>query len=397
MNQRFVNTVLWSVLISVGLHVGGVRAGEVSEGNSENRTNMRVKVRAYADMIRSAFEATQQSQWEKASDLLSATDPDLRSWEYVMLRKLIAEKEAQKGPYYLPVRRAPHPGMMFHCAAFDPENKQLAFGYGDGKIQIFSLDRAEENGTMPHIIPLPDGKQVWMIAFSRDGNYMVCGNEKGQTFVWQTSSWSHIATFAEGDLPVRDVAISPDGSKIVSEHRSGMLLWDRTTERKIARLAQRYMFMYGGSVAFGTKGDVISVGGMSDVRIFDATTGAPVRQMEHAHYTMHVAMSAEGRYVASGTRGSFPKSVAMFDVSTGKQLFEVSKHEHGISDVVFSHDGKRVVSASADRTMRFWHIPTGEEVFRIQMGSTFGDLNVSNDGTILTWSTNRGVQYFTVD
>ena len=58
-------------------------------------------------------------------------------------------------------------------------------------------------------------------------------------------------------------------------------------------------------------------GGLAAVTIHDAQTGESVREIRHAPYTMHVAFSPDGRYVASGLRGSLNKWLGVFDVATG--------------------------------------------------------------------------------
>jgi WD40 repeat protein len=62
--------------------------------------------------------------------------------------------------------------------------------------------------------------------------------------------------------------------------------------------------------------------------------------------------------------GDSSGGVRVWESETGR---EVSHMNHGdwISAAVFSHDGQRVASASADGTARVWEAATGQEIARV--------------------------------
>jgi WD40 repeat protein len=54
--------------------------------------------------------------------------------------------------------------------------------------------------------------------------------------------------------------------------------------------------------------------------------------------------------------GSKDKSIKVWDIASGKELFTLNGHENTITDVKFSKDDRFLISGSLDGSMRFWDI-----------------------------------------
>jgi WD40 repeat protein len=59
--------------------------------------------------------------------------------------------------------------------------------------------------------------------------------------------------------------------------------------------------------------------------------------------------------LASGS-GHEDGTVKIWEVSLGKELLSCKGHTNTINSVAFSPDGKRLVSGSADNTVRVWKL-----------------------------------------
>ncbi|CDF34217.1 WD40-repeat containing protein [Chondrus crispus] len=77
----------------------------------------------------------------------------------------------------------------------------------------------------------------------------------------------------------------------------------------------------------------------------------------HTHGVHSVAMSGDGRRVVSG---SADKSVRVWDVETGAQIGDaLVGHTYAVVSVAISEDGRRVVSGSEDKSVRVWDVERG--------------------------------------
>ena len=73
-----------------------------------------------------------------------------------------------------------------------------------------------------------------------------------------------------------------------------------------------------------------------------------------------VDFSPDGLTIASGSGSGFENdnSVRVWDVKTGKQLWQLRGHTDRVWSVCFSSDGKQLTSGSQDKTARNWDLAT---------------------------------------
>jgi WD40 repeat protein len=130
---------------------------------------------------------------------------------------------------------------------------------------------------------------------------------------------------------------------------------------------------------------VACAGGREYVQLWDTATGKLARRFEAPQSKVCcIALSADGRTLASGDEGmEGPTLLYAWDVATGERLgrFE-ALHNYSVS-VALSPDGKLLASwgchlshlprgnmlpeGEGSRTIQLWHVPTGEELPRIQV------------------------------
>ena len=67
---------------------------------------------------------------------------------------------------------------------------------------------------------------------------------------------------------------------------------------------------------------------------------------------MSAAFSPDGKRIVTASED---KTARLWDAATGKQIGEPLRgHEGAVMSAAFSPDGKRIVTASADNTARLW-------------------------------------------
>jgi len=99
----------------------------------------------------------------------------------------------------------------------------------------------------------------------------------------------------------------------------------------------------------------------------------------HSDEVHGIAVSPDGKRIISG---SADKTVKVWDSATGAELMTLHGHNDWISSVAFSPDGKRIISGSGDNTIKVWNSVTGAELMTLVVGleSDVSSVAFSPDG-----------------
>ncbi len=79
----------------------------------------------------------------------------------------------------------------------------------------------------------------------------------------------------------------------------------------------------------------------------------------HQQAVEDAAFSPDGKHIVSA---SADKTLRLWDVGTGKETAVFKGHADRVSSAAYSPDGKHIVSASWDKTLRLWDVETGKEI-----------------------------------
>jgi WD40 repeat protein/tetratricopeptide (TPR) repeat protein len=100
------------------------------------------------------------------------------------------------------------------------------------------------------------------------------------------------------------------------------------------------------------------------VKVWDAQTGQETLSLqEHTNGVVGVCFSPDGRRLASA---SFDRTVRVWEAQTGQETRTLRGHTSWVRSVCFSPDGRHLASASEDRTVKLWDAQTGQETLTFQ-------------------------------
>lgn len=117
------------------------------------------------------------------------------------------------------------------------------------------------------------------------------------------------------------------------------------------------------SVTVSPDGKRIAAAAMrsEDISIWDAESGSELLTFKgHKNkVAASVVFSPDGKQLVSG---GFDNTIKVWDVSNGSEIMKLSGHTDRVRYAALSPDGKRIASCSFDKTVRLWDISTGKEL-----------------------------------
>jgi hypothetical protein len=198
------------------------------------------------------------------------------------------------------------------------------------------------------------------VAFSPDGQRIVTGSEDRTARVWDASSGKDPLTFEGHTLEILFVAFSPDGQRIVTGSADQTAtVWNAASGKGLLTLKGHSGRVWSG--AFSPDGQRIVIGtDTATAKVWDAASGKELLTLKgHSGQIFSACFSPDGRRIVTG---SADQTAKVWDAASGKELLTLKKHTGGIRSVAFSPDGQRIATGSFDNTAKVWEVATAQQV-----------------------------------
>ncbi len=135
------------------------------------------------------------------------------------------------------------------------------------------------------------------------------------------------------------------------------------------------------------------------MKVWDAGSGQETLTLKgHTDKVRSVVFSPDGKRLASA---SDDRTVKVWDTATGQVTLTLKGHTGPVTSVTFSADGKRLASASDDRTVRVWD--ADKEVLSLKGVNSVAYspdgkrlASASHDGTVKVWDATTGQEILTL-
>ncbi len=230
---------------------------------------------------------------------------------------------------------------------FSPDGAKLAVGkYRPGRLIVWDLANRQVI-----LDSLAHGFELRSVDWSPDGSRLVTGGKDGLIQVWdmqRRKSIQIIQARSAGGNDVDCVVWNPPGTRFASSTQfSGVTIWDAETYAPTHTLNPP-KFESGGQypLAWNSTGDRLAIscsGG--EIVVVDAATGSPIyTAVGNTSFVRSVAWSPDGTRLASG---GYDRQLKIWDASSGRELFSFSGIDESIECVVWSPDGRQIALANS--------------------------------------------------
>jgi WD40 repeat protein len=273
-------------------------------------------------------------------------------------------------------RMSEHTGVV-SSVAVSPVDGAVASASADGTVLLWRRSGGD-------VSRFDAGRPLTSVAFSPNGEAMAAGGVDGQIVVWDLTSGQRRLLENKDRAIVYDVAFDSNNERLASVSASGHLrmwrladggqLWERKPVDELPEAVKAKETLAEGfpgaliSVAFSPDGRRVAAGGVDwtteggavgFLQRWNVDDGAPTGQpIKVGNAVMGIAFRPQQTQTTGDAIvvASFdPYEVQLWDTDNpGEAQFIFAGHQAQVVSVAISPDNRRIISGSADGTVRIW-------------------------------------------
>jgi WD40 repeat protein len=274
--------------------------------------------------------------------------------------------------------------------AYLPGGKTLLAGGADGTLRVWDLKSGKEQKHFSHA----DNTQPRNVPFVRRGNNtpLLCAlSDNGKVLatsvlnamsvrLWDPATGKELRTVNINNVPVNAISLTADGKTLAASAADGAIrLYNVADGKEVRSFGLDPQGMNGGTRFFGgpmamrfsPDGKTVVLAGLElenrmvkrSLRAWESATGKMLYRVEDGRNSFYGAtpvFSPDGKTLALA---SMQGEIHLLDAASGKEIRKIRGTFGRLDGVVYSADGKELISrAAVNGSLGIWEAATGKEV-----------------------------------
>jgi WD40 repeat protein len=246
--------------------------------------------------------------------------------------------------------------------AWRPDGKILVSAGWDRTARVWDIERFE-----PVILLNTHDDQVTALAFSPDGGLLVSADSANGIRVWEPIAGKELHFLGKHDDEVRCLTFNANGSMLASAGADRVIrFWDPHHGRLLSGHGQAVLPRSSIGLLHAGKGLASSCGG-GGLQVWHVESGKPCLQGYQSPYVTSLAVSPDGRWLATGLDG---RRVQLWQSEPLKSCKILKGMAGEIGELCFSPDSRQLACVSRDDGMIWiWDVATAEPVLVIPLAA----------------------------
>lgn len=291
-------------------------------------------------------------------------------------------------------------GRLLAAMYLETENSQRGQTYAgvpSSQVKIWDVTVGREVQTITL------GSSPTKVGFSADGKSLITVAGQGEVVMWDVASGNRLRAFAAPAAatpnPLGNLGTMPNIGSLPNMGKRGSVpnmpaipnMGDVNAmiTNVLGTMTSGTMGKNVTSIAFSPDGRVLATGGVESKSNFDM--GAMMNTATQKGSKGKGKQTNDPQDLLKDIKIESVGQVLFWDTATGQQLGAIKGHGTGVTDVVFSRDGKLLASGGTDNTIKIWDVATKREL-RTLTGHTANieSMDFSPDGRLLASASEEG-------
>jgi WD40 repeat protein/ABC-type dipeptide/oligopeptide/nickel transport system ATPase subunit len=227
----------------------------------------------------------------------------------------------------------------------------LATAHGDGAIRWWNISTGELISDRSR-----HAKAVYSVRFSPDGKFLASGSDDTTVKIWDRKTGDCLHTLTDHPKRVWAVRFSPDGQSLATCSGDGTIrLWDVATWNSFEVLTGYRNWFF--AIDFSPDSQMLAVANVGNVvRVWNISTKQHLAILcKHTTWISTLHFSPNGKFLGTASGDG---AVYLWDTSTWQEIYHWQGYSNLVESVAFDPTGTKLLTSSQDGILREWDAQT---------------------------------------